>query len=174
VVARLIRELDAHVVMMGAPPPHVDFELARFIQQQVQIQNGSDKGLSHAGSPSMENQTWPIRRILTFAASCDLYIGMDTGPSWSVAFESVPKIILISHASPENITKHWRNTVTLHADPQRVSCWPCHRLHDDISTCRPNQWNTGAACVSDIDAETVIETARRQLRRKGEEEQDAA
>jgi hypothetical protein len=36
----------------------------------------------------------------------------------SAAFEAMPKIMLLSHASEENITKHWVNTTTLHADPK--------------------------------------------------------
>jgi FkbM family methyltransferase len=163
VVARLIKELGAHVVLMGAPPPHRDFQLAKEIMQIVEVTNGSTAGLSHAASPSLQEEKWPIRRILTFAATCDLYIGMDTGPSWGVAFEPIPKIILLSHASPTNITRHWVNTISLHADQKEVSCAPCHRLHDDMSTCRPNKWNNGAACISDIGAELVIEAAKAAL-----------
>jgi ADP-heptose:LPS heptosyltransferase len=162
-VGRLIKELDAQVVIFGAPPPAHDWQIAKDIIEAVKSQNGSAKGLHHAGSPSMENQTWPIRRILTFAAACDLVIGPDTGPMWGVAFEPVPKITLMSHASPRNITEHWLNTVTLHADQRRVSCWPCHKLHDTIETCRPNHLNNGAACISDISVEEIVAHARRAL-----------
>jgi ADP-heptose:LPS heptosyltransferase len=170
-IARLIRELGAQVVMMGAPTV-TEFEMAKLTMNIVEMVNGSTKGLHHAASPSMEDQKWPIRRILTFAQSCDLYIGCDTGPSWSVAFEPVPKIILLSHANPENITKHWKNTVTLHADQSRVSCWPCHRLHENPSTCRANKWNNGAACISDIEVDTIVSEARKALRLR-EEKRDA-
>jgi FkbM family methyltransferase len=164
-IGRLIKELDAQVVMLGAPPPHRDAEIAKIVQESVKAQNGSDSGLSHAGSPSLQDQTWPIRRILTFAAQCDLVIGPDTGPSWGVAFEPVPKIVMVSHTSVENITKHWVNTVTLHADPTRVPCWPCHRLHTTFETCCPTKVNDGefAACISDINAESIIQTARQLL-----------
>lgn len=159
VIARLIKELGAQVVMLAAPPPYRDFELCKQALDMVTAQNGSAAGLLHAGSPSMDNQTWPIRRILTFAMGCDLMIGPDTGPMWGVAFEPLPKILLHSHASVENITKHWVNTTSLCADPRRVDCWPCHRLHDEGSTCRPNAWNNGAACISDISADTIVASA---------------
>ena len=95
----------------------------------------------------------------------DLYIGGDTGPSWGVAFESVPKIIMISHASAENITKHWINTVTLHADAQRVPCWPCHRLHENFEHCHTIKINDGdfASCISDISSEAIVTNAARML-----------
>ena len=166
-IARLIKELGAQVVMMGGPPPYRDSELARGIEEHVKVQNGTADGLTHAASPDMQNQTWPIRRLLTFAACCDLVIGPDTGPSWGVAFEPVPKIILISHTSEENITKHWINTTTLHADPRRVGCWPCHRLHDSFKTCNPVVLNGAefASCISDIGVETILSTAAKLLKR---------
>lgn len=163
VIARLIKELGAQVAMLAAPPPYRDFELCKQAMEMVTAQNGSCNGLHHAGSPSMDNQTWPIRRILTFAMNCDLMIGPDTGPMWGVAFEPLPKILLHSHASVENITKHWVNTVSLHADPAAVKCAPCHRLHDDSSTCVPNQWGNGAACISDIGVDLVLMAARAAL-----------
>jgi ADP-heptose:LPS heptosyltransferase len=101
-----------------------------------------------------------VRRTLAFAQACDLVIGPDTGIMWGVAFEAVPKIMLLSHASPENITKHWINTITLTANQGRVPCWPCHQLHDDHSTCTPNADNSGAACMTDISVEAIIGAAR--------------
>jgi FkbM family methyltransferase len=163
VLARLIRELNANVVMLAAPPPFRDFELCKQAASMVQAENGSLDGLFHAASPSMENETWPIRRILTMAQHCDLMIGPDTGPMWGVAFEPLPKILLHSHASVENICKHWVNTVSLHADPRKVQCWPCHRLHSDESTCVANAVGNGAACISDISPDDIINHVKRLL-----------
>jgi hypothetical protein len=77
--------------------------------------------------------------------------------------EPMPKIILLSHASPENITKHWVNTTTLHADPEKISCWPCHQLHDEIGTCRKAENANAAACISDINHEAVLIAAKAAL-----------
>lgn len=172
-VSRLIRELDAHVVLMGAPAPAPDFEFAKAIQETVIAQNGSDRGLHLALSPP-GTDAWPIRRILTFAMTCcDLVIGPDTGPMWAVAFEPMPKIMLLSHASPENITKHWTHTTTLHADPAKVPCWPCHALHDTKDTCwwmqgraglTPDKEKPGAACITSISVESIIEATARALK----------
>jgi len=94
---------------------------------------------------------------------CDLVITPDTGTWWAVAMEPLPKILMVSHASAENIGKHAVNTMVLHADPGRVKCFPCHRLHSDFTTCTPNFENNGAACISDISVNTIVETARRML-----------
>ncbi len=161
VIARIIRELGASVVLLGAPGK--DTELAKVVQTNVEQQNGSVEGLHVAISPDAENPSWPIRRILTMAAACDVMIGPDTGPMWGVAMEPVPKILMLSHASPVNITKYWPNTVTLHARPTVVPCWPCHRLHDTIATCVANKMGNGAACISDINVETVVRTVAQLL-----------
>lgn len=153
-VARLIREVGP-VMLLGAPSQK-EVMMAQTIEAHVRQQNGSIDGLRIAMSPSFENEVWPIRRILTMAQACDLVIGPDTGPMWGVAMCDMPKIMLLSHASPENITKYWRNTVTLHADPERVSCWPCHKLIDLPEHCRVNQDGNAAACISDISVERLM------------------
>jgi ADP-heptose:LPS heptosyltransferase len=161
-IARIIRELGVHVILFGAPAQqHVD--MARTVEDSVGRANGTLNGLHTAISVTPDSPEWPIRRILTMAGVCDLVIGPDTGPMWAVGFEQMPKIAMLSHASPTNITKHWVNTTTLHADQGRVPCWPCHRLHDTHATCRPNQWNTGAACISDISVETIVSLAAKLL-----------
>ena len=160
-IGRIIKELNIPVVLLGAPGKNVD--MAQAVSENVRRQNGSLDGLHIAISPDGEKPTWPIRRILTLAQQCDLMISPDTGPAWAVAFESIPKIIMLSHASPENITKHWINTTTLHADPKRVPCWPCHRLHDVIDTCTPNKEGNGAACITDISVPLIIDHAAKLL-----------
>lgn len=157
-IARLIK-LGIPVMMSGAPGPA--FELAKVIQEEVIKANGTDDGLHLALSSSLENPNWPVRRGLAQLQTCDLVIGPDTGGMWAVAFEPMPKIMLLSHASPENITKHWTNTVTLHADTARVPCWPCHRLHDSPNTCTMTKH--GPACMSDISVELLLSTAKQLL-----------
>jgi hypothetical protein len=107
---------------------------------------------------------WSLRRSLAQVLASDVVISPDTGMAWAVAFEPMPKIIMVSHASAENITKHWVNTVTLTPDKNRVPCWPCHRLHDTIDTCVPNKdGGQAAACISDTSVEKLIERTRDAL-----------
>jgi len=174
-IARLIRELELPVLLFGAPGR--DPVLAKEIGEYVAKVNGSTKGLHFAISPEPSTEwkpadgegpivisaapepLWPIRRALTQLMQCDLVIGPDTGAMWAVSMCAMPKIMLLSHASPENITKHWKNTVTLHAD-QTVPCWPCHKLIDNPKDCRPNADNNAAACISSISVETILLYAR--------------
>jgi hypothetical protein len=89
---------------------------------------------------------------------CDVVVTPDTGVWWAVAFEQNAKVLLLSHGSVENVAKHAVNTTVLHADPHRVPCWPCHKLHDDHTTCVSNSDNTGAACISDTSVERLVAT----------------
>lgn len=161
-VAKIIRELGIPVILFGAPGK--DLDNAKLIQKEVKKINRSEEGLHLAISTDPEKPAWDIRRTLTQVQHCDLVVGPDTGPMWGVAMRDMPKIMLHSHASPENITKHWKNTTSLTADPVRVPCSPCHRLHDDASTCRPNEDKNGAACISDITVDDVVENVRRLLK----------
>lgn len=167
IIPRLIKELGMPVFMIGAGA--LQFKMAEEIERAVRLTNSSLEGLHLALSPDGSDPggafNWPIRRSLTLALNADLVITPDTGIAWAVAMEPIPKIMLLSHASEENITKHWVNTTTLHADPNRVPCWPCHRLHNDISTCVGSPDNpNAAACINDVSVETLLQTARSCLR----------
>ena len=167
--------------MFGAPKTQ-DYEIEKTIQRDVEKQNGTLAGLhlamtaekttneSNDVDPSAAAERgesgeaqWPLRRSLAQVLTCDLVITPDTGLAWACALEAMPKIVMLSHASATNITKHWNNTVALHADQKNVPCWSCHRLHDTPDTCNMNKDKTGVACISDISAELIVSMAQHLL-----------
>lgn len=165
-ICRIVKELDIPVLMIGGGEQQVEF--VRSIEADVKKSNSSLKNLAFAGTIEEDGMVSTSGRASCVKAwGADLVVTPDSGPGWAVALEQMPKVALVSHASAENITKHWVNTTTLHADPNRVPCWPCHRLHDDISTCTPAKDFGGhaAACMADIDVETLIGTIERLWRR---------
>lgn len=172
VIARLLSELDCNVIMLAAPSPaRPDAAISESIMEHVKLTNSSTKGLYEARHVEGVHD-WPIRRMLTLTRFCDLVIGPDTGPMWSVAMENVSKILLHSHASAGNITKHWVNTLSLHPDQRKVPCWPCHLLHDTNETCheaqiqaglRPSLEDKGAACISSISVDMLVTAAKGML-----------
>lgn len=100
-----------------------------------------------------------IRETLTLAQMADCVVGPETGVLNAVAFDPMGKVILLSHSSPENLTKHWVNTDVM--TPANTSCYPCHRLHLGMSFCREDE-NTGcAACQVDIAPPRVFEAIGR-------------
>ena len=160
-IARLISETGVPVILFGGPTEK-EFSSAKAIEEHVARTNGSIKGLHTALTTTVVD--WPVRRCLALLQHCDLVVSPDTGPAWAVASREVPKVILLGHASARNITHGWTNTITLHADEARVPCWPCHRLHNDPSTCKPNSDNNGAACISDISIETIVSTVKENIK----------
>ena len=165
-IARIIRECGIKVFMFGAGG--LQFEHAKAIEAHVARQNVSLENLHTALSPESSDpgglQNFNIRRSLTQLLQSELVVTPDTGMAWVVALEPMPKVVMVSHASAENITKHWRNTITLHADPAMVPCWPCHRLHDTIDTCTPmKDMGKAAACMGDISTELIVEAVKAAL-----------
>lgn len=160
-IGRIIKELNIPVIVMGVGEKQAEY--ATNIRDHVIRQNG-DRGMLHLMVQDLQKpeERWPLRSALTAAMAADLVVTPDTGMAWAVAFEQMPKIVMLSHASDENITKHWVNTTTLHANPYRVPCWPCHRLHDSMDTCTPNRdGGHAAACISDISVETILTTVEK-------------
>jgi ADP-heptose:LPS heptosyltransferase len=96
-----------------------------------------------------------IRQTLALARECDAVIGGETGVLNAVAFEpDVRKVVLLSHSSRENLTKHWLNAAAI--EPVSTACYPCHRLHYDRRFC-PEDPDTGASvCQRSIHPDTVF------------------
>ena len=100
---------------------------------------------------------WTIRNALTFAQVADCVIGPETGTLNAVCMENMPKVIYLSHSSPDNLTKHWRNTITLTPTPGSAPCWPCHRLHYSWEGCHQDEKSSAALCAAAISPEHVFE-----------------
>lgn len=165
-IARIITELKMPVVMFGIGGKQ--FEYASQTKDHVVRQNGSEKGLHLALSPDIADpgglQSWGVRRSITQSNLGSVVVTPDTGLAWAAAMEQTPKVVMVSHASDENITKHWVNTITLHADPNRVPCWPCHRLHNDLTTCTPaKDLGISAACMADISVDQIMTAVEKSL-----------
>lgn len=95
-----------------------------------------------------------IRDTLALAQQVNCVVGPETGVLNAVAFEEVPKVVMLSHSSAENLTKHWHNTVAL--EPQGTSCYPCHRLHFDMRFCREDAETGAAMCQKNIAPQQVF------------------
>jgi ADP-heptose:LPS heptosyltransferase len=183
VIIELLK-LGANVCMFGKPDK--EYAMACDVQKQVQLQLGSIEGLhlmltaqadlapgtvvakkiaDVAGTGDVPF-SWPIRRTLATLQLCDVVVGPDTGAMWSVAMRSMPKVVLLSHASPLNITTGWINTTTLAADSKRVPCWPCHQLHDRWDTCYKHPELDAASCIADIKIAGVVDAVCEGIGRK--------
>ena len=100
-----------------------------------------------------------IRESLTLAQHCDLMLGPETGVMNGVAFETVPKVLLLSHSSVNNLSRDWTNTESL--TPANTPCYPCHRLHYSREFCPEDKETGAAACAADIHPSLVWDAVQR-------------
>lgn len=97
----------------------------------------------------------PVRAALALTQLADCVVGTESLIANSVAMERMLKVVILSHSSNKNLTKHWVNTAALEA-PQ-VSCHPCHRVHGaDLTFCAKDTTTGAAACMASATADTVV------------------
>lgn len=96
---------------------------------------------------------WTIRESLSMAKECDLVIGPETGVMNAVSFEPMPKILILSHSSINNIGKHWLNTYQ--AVPEDCECYPCHKIHYGFDTCERDEETGTSKCAASINPELL-------------------
>lgn len=104
----------------------------------------------------------PVRAALAFAQLADCVVATESLIANSVAMESMLKVVILSHSSNENLTKHWVNTAAIEA-PQ-VSCHPCHRVHGgDLTFCAKDTNSGASACMASATADTVADFVLERL-----------
>lgn len=138
ILARIMMLTDAKVVLVGDTLCQV-----------------LETGWENESRVIRRSGVWSIRETLTFATEeADLVIGPETGILNAVGLENVFKIITLSHSSPENLTKHWRNCIVL-LPPNTVDCYPCHQMHYSFATCRQDAETGCAQCQAQISPELM-------------------
>jgi len=103
---------------------------------------------------------WTIRQAMTCMKWVDACIGQETGLMNAVAFEPVPKIVLLSHSTHQNLTRDWVNCTPMTGDP---ACYPCHQIHLDRATCTVDAATGAAACQAGIGVDEVMTELRTRL-----------
>lgn len=152
----LLKRTPAHIVLYS--DPGIGQQLTDAIVERLTA-DGCDMSRVHGIGGK-----WDLRRALTFAHVADCVVGPETGPLNVVGMDvTVAKVIYMSHSSPANLTKHWKNTITLSPDAARAPCWPCHRLHSTWEYCHQDEKTNAALCASSIAPERVFEAIALKL-----------
>ena len=99
---------------------------------------------------------WSIRETLSFLDQCDVVVGPETGVLNAASTLKCHKIVMLSHSSKENLSKHWKNTTTLEPEYYENFCFPCHKMHYGFDTCQRDEHTGGAMCAVNIKAEEII------------------
>lgn len=96
---------------------------------------------------------YSIRQSMALLGECDVVVGPETGMLNAAGHMSMPKIVLLSHSSANNLTKHWVNTTAI--EPKNTSCFPCNQMHYSFEHCRRDEETGTAACQADISVDQV-------------------
>jgi ADP-heptose:LPS heptosyltransferase len=96
---------------------------------------------------------YTIRESMALLSVCDVVIGPETGILNAAAHMPMPKIVMLSHSSAENLTKHWINTTAL--EPRGAHCYPCHRMHYSFEHCERDEPTGTALCQAGISVDSA-------------------
>jgi ADP-heptose:LPS heptosyltransferase len=98
---------------------------------------------------------WPIRKSLLMAKYANLVISGESAIANAAGCFDVPKIIMLSHSSEENLTKYWLNCISLHSTD--AECYPCHQIHYTEESCPcDGKIVKGPVCMSTLWPESVF------------------
>jgi predicted SAM-dependent methyltransferase/ADP-heptose:LPS heptosyltransferase len=103
-----------------------------------------------------ETGTFSRRKAMAIAMNANCVVGPETGIMNAVALLRMPKVIYLSHSSPNNLTKHWVNTTTLVPSLADAPCYPCHKLHYHWGTCHKDEKTGAALCAAGVSAEAIF------------------
>lgn len=147
VVLWLLQRTNAHVVLVS------DGNHGK--QLQDNIINGVR---THGGDVSRISGMagkWSIRQSLTFAQVADIVVGPETGVMWAAGMEDLPKVVMLTHSSPEN----WAGLKRTKLLPSRGCPFsPCHALqYDGAEMCPKDEETGGAACSAALQPIEVFE-----------------
>lgn len=144
VVTQLLARTDLQIVLSGAADAK-DLE-GDCLQAAVDFLGSADRvhSLVDVGS---------IRRPMALAQLASVVIGPETGVLNAVCLDAVPKVVLLSHSAPSNLTDDWVNaTALLPSSP----CFPCHRLHHVAGDCPTDAATRSSACALSIGAPEIV------------------
>lgn len=97
---------------------------------------------------------YTIRQTLALLDVVDIVVGPETGVLNAAGHLPVPKIVLMSHSSAQQLTRYWTN---VRAIEPKTSCFPCHRMHYNFDRCKRDAETGVAKCQADISLDQVWE-----------------
>ena len=147
-VSLLLDQTDALIFLAGGPKDAV-------LAEKV-LENVASRG-EMAKKRVIDATSWPVRASYTLACLADWVVGPETGMLNAAAASFGRKVVLLSHSTPTNLTKHWINTISV---APGVPCHPCHRLHQSTKFCPRGPSGAFAACAESIDPALVLEACQ--------------
>jgi ADP-heptose:LPS heptosyltransferase len=122
----LMKYQDLHVIMAGT-------------------EQGKDFEAPHVDHPrvTLTSATLDLRKFLTLPFISDIMMTPETGIAYAASNMDLPKLVFLSHATEENLTRDWNNAYTFHSGGMAIECKgrgknyapACHQIHNNWDTC---------------------------------------
>lgn len=150
--------------------PHADVVMERLLEKHKDIafiltgpQSISLLGWDH---PRIINRIgmWNARQSMIMTSFVDLVVSPETGVLNAAGSFDVPKIALLTHSSKENLTKYFKNTISLQS---QSPCSPCHRLVETLEKCPLDDKFKLPVCMSKYMPQELVESSIEQIYNKG-------
>jgi len=74
-----------------------------------------------------------LRQSMMLTGYVDCVVGTETGILNAASCYDTPKVVILSHSTPDNLTKYWKNCTAL--EPVDCDCYPCHQIHHTMESC---------------------------------------
>lgn len=115
----------------------------------------------HSKHPSIvyKSGVLTLRQSYILTKYANLVIGPDTGLLNAASCYDTPKIVFMSTNSVENLTKYWKNTMSLSAED--CECHPCHRLIYSNSCPKGTIQGIAPKCMENLKPELVMNAVDR-------------
>lgn len=134
----LMADAGVYTIMVGDLMHLPDLDLVE--------RNGEEYGL-------VAGMEFPLRLAMALALEADAVVATESVFANAVAYEPMPKVVMLSHSSHENLTRDWTNCAALEAS---VACAPCHRIHNHAAVlCGKDKTTGAAACMASYSADYV-------------------
>ena len=104
-----------------------------------------------------------LRQTATLLETADVVIGPETGLMSMAGFYEMPKVLILSHSTVQNLSRDWLNTVSLwapktHCPGRGNNLVPaCHKMLPTFEGCKQHEKTMVAQCASEIKPEWVWE-----------------
>jgi ADP-heptose:LPS heptosyltransferase/predicted SAM-dependent methyltransferase len=171
ITALLMDFPDLHVVLVGGVDGQI-LEQGWFGWDKDPAKHDDAKKVQTNPRVHCRSGRWEIRQTLAFLEQADMVFGPETGILNAAAQLPIPKVLLLSHSSVENLARDW---VNCHAIASGDTECPgrgkneapaCHQMHYDFTFCRqatfPKEHPTEAGkpmgvaqCMYDLDFESA-------------------
>lgn len=177
IAALLLDFPELNIVLVGGPDGQI-LEQGWFAWDKDPATHEDAKKIQTEPRVHCRAGRWEIRQTLAFAELADLVFGPETGVLNACANLEMPKVLLLSHSSVENLCRDWVNTHALasqdtHCPGRGANEAPaCHQMHYNFDHCKEADYppdfdrtqlpegmrdkKTGIAqCQQDLDFESV-------------------